>query len=94
MSVDTSQLPSDVQAMIAKAVADALAANAPKPPRELTPAEQATAGLAQLETALRADHAQPSYVYNELNAVASTLAILVTAVFPQPEPAPVDNEVA
>lgn len=81
-SVDTSTLPPDLKALIDKAVADALAANQPAPPRELTPAEKATAALAAAEAAERGDHAFPSGSGGVHAALFAVLHVLVEKVFP------------
>lgn len=88
MAVDISQLPSDLKALVDKAVADALAANAPPPPKVLTPAEQAASYLAQAEAAERGDRTIPSGSGAVHAALIAVLHLLVAKVYPpEPEPA-------
>lgn len=88
MTIDVSALPPDLKAVIDKAVADALAANQPAPPKELTAAEKAVAFLASGEAAERADRAIPSGSATVHAAIFAVLHLLVDKVYPpEPEPA-------
>jgi hypothetical protein len=82
MTVDTTQLPADIQAMIADAVAAALEAAKPAPPRELTDAEKATLFLSQAASYERGEKALPSSSGLTHAAILATLEVLVAHVFP------------